>query len=275
MLIFSRYTWWLGAMVGLALVVTAASQIGVLNPVQGAFLTVASPFQTGLNAVFRPIATLLSNAGELNDLQDENRKLRIENERLLNQLSGARQAEERVKELEAQLNLSGTLKDQTRLAANVVHRTSTPFQDELSIDRGSNDGVRVGMVVVSANGTLMGSVIKVTGGQAFVRLITDAKSAVNGETVETRSTGSVKGSANHQVVFDFAEPDVKVGDIIQTSAISGRFPAGIPIGRVTEVKGTAQDLSPAIKLEPLVRLSTATTVQVITSFLPQSTGVAP
>ncbi len=272
MLIFSRYTWWLGAMVGLALLVTAVSQVGALNPIQGAFLTITSPFERGLNAIFRPIATLLSNAGELTDLQAENRRLRLENERLLNELSGKSQSEERVKELEAQLSLGGTLKDQTRLAANVVHRTSTPFQDELSIDRGSSDGVRVGMVVVSANGSLMGSVIKVTSSQAFVRLVTDAKSVVNGETVETRSTGSVKGSANHQLIFDFAEPDVKVGDIIQTSAISGRFPAGVPIGRVTSVKLSAQDLSPTVKLEPLVRLSTSTTVQVITSFLPQAAG---
>lgn len=269
MLFFSRYTWWVGAMIGLALLLTAASQVGALGPVQGVFLTIVSPIEGGLNAVFRPVATFLTDADELSDLQRENRALRLENERLSVELTEAEADHERLIELEALLNLSGTVKDQQRVPANVVTRTSLPFQEELSIDRGSDDGIKVGMVVVSAQGSLVGAVIAVTGNQAFVRVITDGKSTVRVETLETKSDGVVKGTVDHQLVLDLAGPDVKVGDLVQTSAISGRFLAGIPIGRVSEVSGSPQDLSPSVKIEPLVRLSTVRTVQVITSFVPQ------
>jgi rod shape-determining protein MreC len=268
MLIFSRYTWWVAAMIGLALFLTAASQVGLLNPFQGAFLTVTSPVERVFGGVFRPMAGLLSNAGDIGDVRDENKRLRLENETLQIQLVEARQDAARVKELEQALKLTEANKDEVKLAANVVHRDSSPFTDVVLIDRGSGSGIKVGMVVLSSQGTLMGTVTKVTARQSFVRLVTDSKSRVAAETEGSKASGIVKGTAGRSLAFDLAQADIKAGDIVVTSALTGRYPAGITIGRVTEVKGTAQDLFRTVKLESTVRLSTATTVLVLTSFTP-------
>jgi rod shape-determining protein MreC len=268
MVIFSRYTWWAAAMAGLALLLTLASQVGALSPVEGAFLTVTSPVERLVGAIFRPLASVLSDAGDLGDLRNENKSLRLRNEQLENELVQAKQDAARVRELEAALGLPEGEKGETKLAAGVVHRDQSAFNDVILIDRGSNDGLKVGMVVLSPQGTLMGSVTKVTSGQAFVRLISDSKSRVAAETVDSKATGVVKGAPGRTLSFDLARADIKVGDLVQTSALTGRYPPGLTIGRVTEVKGTNQDLFRTVKVESTVRLSTVSTVLVLTSFTP-------
>ncbi|MBI2766599.1 MAG: rod shape-determining protein MreC [Chloroflexi bacterium] len=274
MLIFSRYSWWVGAMVGFALLLTAASQVGALNPMQGVFLTVTAPFENLLTSIFRPVAGFLGDAGNINDIRDENRQLRLENEELRNQATALQLDSERLKELEAALKISQGATSQQFVAANIVHRDATPFVDVVSIDRGTNDGLKAGMVVVSSQNTLMGTVTDVFKDRAFVRLITDSRSKVAAEVLDTKSEGIIRGSANRTLTFEFAQPDIKVGDVIVTSALTGRYPAGLRIGAVTDVAGTPQDVTRRVTVEPGVRLGTATTVLVMTTFVPQNLGPA-
>lgn len=273
MLIFSRYSWWAGAMVALAILLTGASQFGALRPFQGIFLAVITPFEEAAGAVFRPIAGMLTDAGDIGRLRDENRRLRLDNERLQNENTSLQQAEERVAELESILQIAQTRgADEKRLPANVVQRDSPPFTDVISIDVGSGDGIKVGMVVLSAQGTLMGTVTTVLPTRSFVRLITDTKSKVAAEVESTKFEGIVQGTPGRGLEFALVDADVKVDDIIVTSSLTGRFPAGIPIARVSEVSGSPTDISRKVKLDPLVRVSGARTVLVITSFLPQVVG---
>ncbi len=269
MLIFSRYSWWVGAMVALALLLTAAGQTGLLDPFQSVFLDVTAPVSRGLTAVFRPIASFLSDAGSLNDLQDENRQLRIENEQLQNKLVSVQRDAERAKELEEALRITQQSSAETRVAASIVNRVSTPFDAVVSIDRGSSAGIGVAMVVLSSQGTLIGTVTKVFGDSAFVRLITDSRSKVNAQVQESKVDGIVKGTPGRGLAFDLAQAEIKAGDTIVTSGLGGNYPPGLPIGKVSEVSGTVQDLFRTVKVEPFVRLSTATTVLVLTSFTPE------
>ena len=259
-------------MLALAALFAGASQVGLLNPVQGAFLTVASPFERILTGAFRPIANLFGDAGALSDLQEENRRLRVELEKAQVENVTLQEANERVKDLEAALNLAQGSPNETRLAANIVHRDSSPFTDVVLIDRGTSSGVRVGSVVLSPQGSLMGTVTRATASQAFVRLISDSRSKVASEDLQTKASGIIQGTASHGLSFGLAQAEVKVGDDIVTSALTGRFPANLPIGKVTEVRGTAQDIFRTVKVESLVRLATARTVLVITSFTPQDVG---
>lgn len=269
MLIFSRYGWWIAAMVGLALFLTAAGQVGVLHPVQGTFLRVVSPVENVLNGIFRPVATILSDAGDLRALQEENRRLRLDNESLQNKLIELQTDAARVKELEEALGIQQGDESQTLLAANVVSHDTSAFSDVISIDRGSSHGVRVGMNVLSSQGSLMGTVTDVFSSRSFVRLITDSKSRVNAEVQETKFEGIVKGGPERSLTFDLVEADVKVGDKLVTSGLGGNYQKDLPIGTVVEVSGTPQDLYKTVKVEPQVRLSTVDTALVLLSFVPE------
>ncbi len=274
MVIFSRYTWWVGAMAGLTMLVTLMGQVGVLGPIQGLYLTVTGPLDRVITGMSRPFAGVLSDIGDLNDIRGENRDLRIEVEQLRNQVIELDLARERIAELEAALDISGTRPGEQREFANVVKREVTPFTEVIHLDKGSADGIRVGMVVLSPGGTLVGSVIEVFANRAFVQTINDSRSRVIAQVIETGVEGTVSGTANRQLQFGLTLGAVNVGERLITSPLSGRFPANIPIGIVSSVSGTPQDIDPAIKIEPLVRISDVTTVIVITSFLPSQVPVA-
>lgn len=256
-------------MVVLALFLTAASQVGVLNPFQGMFLQVVSPVQGAVDGVFRPVATILSDAGRLHDLQEENRQLRIQNEELIVRNTALQNAVERVKELEAAMGVQASAGFGTTVIANVVSHDASAFTDVISIDIGGDQNVKPGMNVLSPQGTLMGTVTRVLPSRSFVRLITDSKSKVNAVVQETQFDGQVQGGPGRTLSFDLVQADVKVGDVIVTSGLGGNYQKDIPIGRIVEVSGTPQDLYKTVKVEPLVRFSTADTVLVLTGFVPE------
>jgi len=269
MLIFSRYTYWVGAMVGLAFLLGVMGQTGMLGPFQSLFLKASSPFEDLLSSAFSPVASFLSDAGSINSLQDENARLRIENEDLRNKVTQLQQDAQQVDELRNALNIQQATGADTKVAASVVAHDARAFTDVVSINKGSNAGIKQGMVVLSAQGTLMGTVTTVHSDTSFVRLITDSRSAVNAQVVESQSDGTVHGTADRTLTFDLSQADIKVGDTVVTSGLGGNYPPGIPIGRVSEVTGSAQDLFRHVTVEPLVRLSTTTTVLVNITFTPQ------
>ncbi len=261
-------------MTGLALLLAALSQFGFLNPVQGLFMRVTTPFEKMSSGIFQPVATLLADAGSLNELQDENRRLRLENEELRNEVTSLEGQSDRVKELEAALAIPATSGSQN-VPANIVARISQPFTDTVSIDRGSSSGIKAGMVVLTSQGSLLGTVTGVESNRSFVRLITDSRSKVSAQVEISQVLGIIHGGANRTLSFEFAETgsDIAVGDTILTSGLGGNYPTDVPIGRVTAISGTPQDLFRKVTVEPLVRLSTAKTVLVNTSFVPLRIGV--
>lgn len=255
-------------MLALAMFLGIAGQVGVLNPFQGMFLRVTGPFESLTLGIFEPAADVLSGAGDVDELQDQNDRLRLENEELRNRVAELEQDTQRLEELEAAAGVSREDGSQ-RLAANVVTRDLSPFVAVIRIDKGANSGVRAGMVVESAQGTLIGTVTKALDDTSFVRLVTDTQSRVNAKAVESSADGVVKGTPGRGLSFDLAQGDLKVGDIIVTSGLGGNYPEGLTIGRVSDVSGNSQDLFRKVTVEPGVRGSTAQTVFVRTDFIPQ------
>lgn len=275
MLIFQRYSWWVASMIGLALMLALMSQVGALTPFQGLFLQATEPIERGINGIFRPVAGLLSGAGEISDLRAENNRLRLENEDLRNQVGTLQQNGQQIKDLQEALNLTQGDASQQRLPANIVHRDNSSFTDVVTIDKGSDDGVQVGMVVESTKGTLMGKVTKVTAKSSFVRFITDTQSKVSAQVLETGADGSVRGTPGRGLSFDLAQGEIQVGDTVVTAGLGGGYPRGLPIGRVVAVTGSNQDLYKKVIIEPGVRVGTAETVLVLTSFVPENLGLGP
>ena len=273
MLIFQRYQWWVATMIGFALFLALVGQVGALTPVQGVFLRITAPFESVLTTIFRPVASVLSNAGEIGDLRDENARLRLENEELRNQVGELQQNAEDIKGLREALELTQGDTSVRYVAADIVHRDASAFTDIVTVNRGSNDGIQAGMVVVSTKGTLMGKVTKVTATNAFVRLITDTQSTVSAEVQGTGADGSVEGTPNRGLAFELALGDIQVGDTLVTAGLGGGYPRGLPIGRVSSVSGTNQDLYKKVTIEPGVRIGTAENVLVRTDFIPETLGL--
>jgi rod shape-determining protein MreC len=270
MLILNRYSWWVASMVGLALLLAVMTEVGLLTPFQSIFLRASAPVERVFTGIFKPVASVLSDAGQLSDLQDENARLRLDNEALRNRITDLEQNEQRLKELEEALGITTGAAPGTREIANVVHRDNSAFTNVVTIDIGNSKGIVPGMVVLSSQGTLIGTVTRVVGEHSFVRLITDSRSKVSATVEATGAEGIVRGTPNRTLTLELAQGEIKVGDTLVTAGLGGNYPRGIPIGEVKEISGTAQDLFKRVVVEPRVRISTVDTVLVDTSFVPQS-----
>ncbi|MXY36131.1 MAG: rod shape-determining protein MreC [Dehalococcoidia bacterium] len=267
MLIFSRYSYWVGAMVALAVLLAVVGRAGLLDPVQDVFLRATGPLEEGSSSVFSPVASFFSDVGSVDRLQEENRRLLSENETLRNQNAALRADSLRLAELEEALGVVTADPSAERLAAGVLSRIQGPLTRELRIDRGTNHGVVEGNPVLSVQGTLIGTVTEALPSSSFVRLLTDSRSSVAAQVRGSPADGIAKGNGG-ALNFELVEGDVNIGDTIVTSGLGGTYPPDIPIGEVTDILGDTQDPFPTVRLQTTVRISTTRTVLVMTSFTP-------
>ncbi|HZP58195.1 MAG TPA: rod shape-determining protein MreC [Dehalococcoidia bacterium] len=263
---------WTGFIAIAAFVLLAASRLALLDPVENVTLGVTAPVQNVLHDATQPVADWVNNFTDASALSRENKDLRAENERLTNELARAReemQQAQNARDLDA---IKRQFPDDQFLQASVIARTSSNVRSVVAIDRGANDGLREGMIVVTEGRSLVGTVTRVFDGYAWVTLITDPKSAVSAMIQESRAEGVVAGNYDGSLNMEFVGQGaaVKDGDFVITSGIGGGYPPGIVIGRVSGVEKTEQDLFQKVHVDHLASLAKLEQVLVITSFEPKA-----
>jgi len=124
------------------------------------------------------------------------------------------------------------------LIAELLAVEMDPFRRQVVLNKGRRDKVYVGQPVVDAAG-VMGQVIEVALLSSTAMLITDPAHAipvqVNRNGLRTVALGS--GSLDHLELPHLPNhADIRVDDLLVTSGLGGRFPAGYPVGIVTSVE---------------------------------------
>jgi rod shape-determining protein MreC len=158
----------------------------------------------------------------------------------------------------------------TRQTASVIGRDTSPSIRSIIIDKGSDDGVRVGMPVESARG-LVGRVFRTTQHSAQVALITDNASAIPSRLGNSRATGLLRGGGlGGSLTMDWIDLkyQVEIGEVALTSGLGGQFPQDIVIGRVSDVARSEAELSQQAIVQPAVDFDALEIVFVITNFQP-------
>ena len=265
---------WLSFVVVAALLFLVGSRFAVFDPLESAVLAVAAPIESGLRAATRPVADFVNNVTDINRLTNDNRELQEENERLRVEVSRLRDVDRELQQVEQLLQLRGVREGESFVAANVFASEPNNLQDVIAIDRGSADGLDEDMVVLTPQGSLVGSISRVLEHTAWVTVITDQTSAVSALIQESRVQGVVAGAADGTLTMEFVEEtaDVKEGDLVLTSGVGGRHPPGEIIGQVVEVSRTAQELFQQVHVRPLADLSRLEKVLVLDSFRPLEAG---
>lgn len=199
-------------------------------------------------------------------LQEENARLRAEALILhakIQKLASLRAENLRLREL---LNSAST-KEETVVVAEVVGLAADPSQHVIVIDKGSADDVHEGQAVIDARG-LVGQVIKVARNHSRVMLITDTTHALsvqvnrNGVRAIVEGTGLIDLLELSHVA---ATTDVKVGDLLVSSGLGGRFPAGYPVARLSEVTVDPGEPFATVRARPLADLDKTQFVLVVFS----------
>jgi rod shape-determining protein MreC len=263
---------WTGFLAIAAFVLMAASQLTALDPVENLTLTVTAPMQRALHDATTPIANWVNDVTDASGLSSENAQLRAENERLTNDLARAREDATQLQDAQDANAIKQQFPDDRFLAASVIERDSSNARRIVAIDRGSSDGVKEGMIVVTEGRSLVGTVSKTFSDYAWVTLITDPKSAVSAMVQESRADGVVAGNYGGSLNMEFVGQGavVKEGDFVITSGIGGGYPPGIVIGRVAQVSNAEQDLFQNVQVDHLASLDKLEQVMVLTSFEPKA-----
>ncbi len=122
------------------------------------------------------------------------------------------------------------------ITARVIGRSPDAWWQVITIDVGSNKGIKINHVVMSVGG-LVGKITEVSPNTSRVLLVSDYNSRVGATLSRTGYQGFIKGQGTQMGLMEFYAKvrDVKIGDVVTTSNISSIFPPDIPIGKVTTI----------------------------------------
>lgn len=141
--------------------------------------------------------------------------------------------------------------------SRVIFREHNSWYDSVLLGHGAADGIVMNapVVAISEKKTgLIGRVVEVNRNSAKVKLLTSNSSATTASIARARETGVIRGDGNPVFTLDYMamEADVKVGDLVTSAGLGGYYPAGLPIGRVTNVKSDKDGMFQAIQVTPTV-----------------------
>ncbi len=188
-------------------------------------------------------------------LMRENARLKIEALELEQKRQQLAALEEENNRLRALLNGRARISDEVELV-ELIGVNPDPFQHQIVIDQGSEDQIYLGQPVLDAGG-VMGQVVEMSHYTSRVMLVTDARHAIPVEVNRTgfRSIALGKGELDElELEHVSATVDIRVGDLLNTSGLAGRFPRGYPVAEVTEVIHDPGLSFSIVRAKPLARL---------------------
>ena len=234
-----------------------------LNGISGAF----SRLSLTLNQVFEE----LNNIGRLNErvaeLEEQLARQQVE-------LIQLREVASDYNRLTGLLAYTSNIDNQEFVTADVIAVDQSGIVRSIIINRGTRDGIAVGMPVATDLG-LVGRIIRVTSNASQVQLVNDENSAVSARLQTTRAEGSVIGQASGvlRMTFIDLDEDIVQNDLVITSGLGGNFPPDIVIGQVTSIRQFEFELFQEAEVRSLVNFDTLEFVLVITSFQPVDLSV--
>jgi len=238
-----------------------ASGAGLGGTLREGAQAVFTPIQRVVSSGARPVVDFFEDLSDIFSLRGENRRLRTEVIELERSLDEARGLETRIAELEAILGLEPP-EELDSVVAQVLAVGVSEFDHSRVIDRGRADGITVDMPVVDEGG-LIGRIVATTDEVARVRLITDPSIRVAVRIERTGETGVLTGRGSSPMVLEMFNTDAAVveGDTLITA--DGRFPAGIPVGRVLEPARSEVGFSLRTTAEPTAQTTRIDLVRVL------------
>jgi len=238
-----------------------ASGEGIGGTLRDGVQTAFTPVQEGVGFVTRPVVAFFEGISDLVGIRDENRRLRLQVTDLERQLAETESLQRRVAELEEILAIEPPGELDT-VAARVLATGPSDFDAIRLIDKGRSDGITIDMPVIDEGG-LVGRVVSVTETSARVRLITDPTMRVAVRVERTGETGILTGRGGGLLQLEMFNTNAALiaGDLLVTA--DGRFPAGIPVARVTEDAEAEVGFSLITRAAPEAELSRVDYVKVL------------
>lgn len=204
----------------------------------------------------------LSAFNELNDLSAKHQALLDENVLLKEQLQMQQSDLVRLDSLKKENDELRTLlgsplrNDEYKKVAQVLLVDTNPYSYQITLDKGTREGVFIGQPVVDEKG-VVGQIFKTAYNTSRAILICDSQHAIPVQVLRNGITMVAVGNGcNNDLLLDFLpnNVDIQVGDVLVTSGLGGRFPKGYPVAMVSSVKVDMHDSTPVISATPTADL---------------------
>lgn len=242
----------------------------ILNPLRTAVGYVLVPIQSGVNRVGGGLYNELSSVGKLKTALAENETLKTRVDELTEENTRLRSEQFELERLRSLYELDQEYMQYHKIGARIIAKDSSSWFSVFRIDKGSDDGIKEDMNVI-AGGGLVGIVTDVGANYATVRSIIDDSSCVSAMAQQSGDSCIVAGDlqlfkdGRLKLSYMEKDDDIKDGDMIVTSNISGKFLPGILVGYATDITVDYNDnLTKSGYLIPAARFDRLQEVLVIT-----------
>ena len=234
------------------LTVTARGQLKN-EPLGAVLMWIMRPLQIAAQGTVSWITGLREDYDTLAGFRSENERLRKRIQNLEIERQKLLEAQATNNQLKGLLDFRGQLPGGA-VTASIIANSATSWFKSCMLDKGSADGVRKGMAVVTPLG-VVGQVVAVTPRTAKVLLLTDPNSGIDVLVQRTRARGIVSGSLENGMLLKYVKrsEDIQEGDRLITSGIDGVFPKGMMVGTVIKVSKQHIGLFQSIEVLPAVQ----------------------
>lgn len=220
-----------------------------------------------------PVETITNWVDDYNHLWE----VKYENDELRKQLALSGQYSAKIEALEKELNEKNELmglkvnSKYQKVYASIINRNPEIYNNQITINVGSNDGVKLDNAVVSSKG-LIGKIIEVNDHTSRVRLLTsqDQLSKVSVQ-IHINETNSVHGYLEQYdlklgcyIVRLFTNTDdIKVNQSVTTSGVGGVFPSGLYVGKIYQIQELVNENGRILYVTPAADFSSFEYVAVL------------
>ena len=250
----------------------SAARDGKIGFVHNATGVIKAPVQKVLSSAVNWLDTVYGYLYEYNSLVAENESLRSQ---LADAQEAARngiEASEENARLRELLNLREQHTDYEMESSKVVLWSSSNWSSAFTISKGSSSGIELGDPVITEYGAVVGQITELGETWATVSTLIDVDMSVGAFIGATGSSGMVVGEFAHmqnkkaKLTFLADGAQIFVGDEVLTSGSGGAFPAGLVIGKITNVQTEAGGQIEYGIVEPQCELDSLVQVFIIKSF---------
>jgi len=220
------------------LVVLTNIDVSKFSYAEGIANKLVMPIQNGLTYLKNKIKNNNTFFEDINNLKNENKALKEQNNELSKQLSELGIIKAENKTLREYANLSDTYTKYTTLPAYIIDRDLSNLSSTIIINVGSKQGAKVNMPVVATEG-VVGHIISVTETTSKVQPIIDPASSISAMMSISRDNIIAKGElgSKNTVKANYisSDADLVLEDEVETSGLGGIYPKGLKIGTLKEI----------------------------------------
>lgn len=233
---------------------------------------ITSPFRSAGSAVVGWFSDKQNYYQDVTSLKQENAALK---KQIADMESEIRQAQSdsaentRLREL---LNLREQRKDFELESATITESSSSNWTSSLTLNRGTEHGVKPGDCVITESGYLVGVVKEAGLNWCTVLTVVDTDTSLGAQVFRTKAIGVAEGDfslmSKDQLRLDYLPANTQLlnGDLVVTSGLGGYYPSGLVIGKVEEVQTDDSGAAKYAILSPSADLNNLTEVFIIKSF---------